>query len=78
MIFSADGAAFGGRADPLSSPADQQLLRILRSFAMWFWSAPEPPAPRTTGPFGSPKRNTHDGTPKGGPRHRRSRWSGVQ
>jgi riboflavin biosynthesis pyrimidine reductase len=34
MIFSADGAvAFGGRAGPLSCPVDQQLLRILRSFA---------------------------------------------
>lgn len=34
MIFSADGAAaFGGRAGPLSCPTDQQLLRILRSFA---------------------------------------------
>ncbi len=34
MIFSADGAAaFGGRAGPLSCPADQQLLRILRGFA---------------------------------------------
>ena len=31
MIFSADGAAaFGGRAGPLSSPVDQQLLKILR------------------------------------------------
>jgi riboflavin biosynthesis pyrimidine reductase len=34
MIFSADGAAaFGGRAGPLSSPVDQQLLKILRGFA---------------------------------------------
>jgi riboflavin biosynthesis pyrimidine reductase len=34
MIFSADGAAaFGGRAGPLSSQIDQQLLRILRGFA---------------------------------------------
>lgn len=34
MIFSADGAAaFGGRAGPLSSPIDQQLLASLRSFA---------------------------------------------
>jgi len=34
MIFSADGAAaFGGRAGPLSCPADQQLLRTLRGFA---------------------------------------------
>ena len=34
MIFSADGAAaFDGRAGPLSCPTDQQLLRILRSFA---------------------------------------------
>lgn len=34
MIFSADGAAaFGGRAGPLSCPADQHLLRILRGFA---------------------------------------------
>ncbi|CPR06999.1 pyrimidine reductase, riboflavin biosynthesis [Mycobacterium bohemicum DSM 44277] len=34
MIFSADGAAaFGGRAGPLSCPADQELLRILRGFA---------------------------------------------
>ena len=34
MIFSADGAAaFGGRAGPLSCPADQQLLGILRGFA---------------------------------------------
>ncbi len=34
MIFSADGAAaFGGRAGPLSCPADQQLLRMLRGFA---------------------------------------------
>jgi riboflavin biosynthesis pyrimidine reductase len=34
MIFSADGAAaFGGRAGPLSCPADQQLLKILRGFA---------------------------------------------
>jgi len=34
MIFSADGAAaFGGRAAPLSCPADQQLLKILRGFA---------------------------------------------
>lgn len=34
MIYSADGAAvFGGRAGPLSSQADQQLLKILRGFA---------------------------------------------
>jgi riboflavin biosynthesis pyrimidine reductase len=34
MIFSADGAAaFAGRAGPLSCPADQRLLRILRGFA---------------------------------------------
>jgi riboflavin biosynthesis pyrimidine reductase len=34
MIFSADGAAaFTGRAGPLSCPADQRLLRILRGFA---------------------------------------------
>ncbi len=34
MIFSADGAAaFGGRAGPLSSQSDQQLLKILRGFA---------------------------------------------
>ncbi len=34
MIFSADGAAaFGGRAGPLSSPADQRLLRELRGYA---------------------------------------------
>jgi riboflavin biosynthesis pyrimidine reductase len=34
MIFSADGAAtFGGRAGPLSSETDQQLLKILRGFA---------------------------------------------
>ncbi len=34
MIFSADGgAAFGGRAGPLSCPADQQLLRELRGYA---------------------------------------------
>jgi riboflavin biosynthesis pyrimidine reductase len=34
MIFSADGAAaFGGRAGPLSSPTDQQLLNILRGYA---------------------------------------------
>jgi riboflavin biosynthesis pyrimidine reductase len=34
MIFSADGAAaFGGRAGPLSCPTDQQLLKILRTFA---------------------------------------------
>lgn len=34
MIFSADGAAaFGGRAGPLSSPTDQQLLKTLRGFA---------------------------------------------
>jgi riboflavin biosynthesis pyrimidine reductase len=34
MIFSADGAAaFGGRAGPLSSQIDQQLLKILRGFA---------------------------------------------
>lgn len=34
MIFSADGAAaFGGRAGPLSCPADQNLLRDLRAFA---------------------------------------------
>lgn len=34
MIFSADGAAaFGGRAGPLSSESDQELLQILRGFA---------------------------------------------
>ncbi len=34
MIFSADGAAaFSGRAGPLSCPTDQQLLKMLRSFA---------------------------------------------
>jgi riboflavin biosynthesis pyrimidine reductase len=34
VIFSADGAAtFGGRAGPLSSETDQQLLKILRGFA---------------------------------------------
>ena len=34
MIYSADGAAvFGGRAGPLSSHTDQQLLKILRGFA---------------------------------------------
>jgi riboflavin biosynthesis pyrimidine reductase len=34
MIFSADGAAtFGGRAGPLSSETDQELLKILRGFA---------------------------------------------
>lgn len=34
MIFSADGAAaFGGRAGPLSSQIDQELLQILRGFA---------------------------------------------
>jgi riboflavin biosynthesis pyrimidine reductase len=34
MIYSADGAAvFGGRAGPLSSQTDQQLLKILRGFA---------------------------------------------
>lgn len=34
MIFSADGAAaFQGRAGPLSSPADQQLLLALRAYA---------------------------------------------
>jgi riboflavin biosynthesis pyrimidine reductase len=34
MIFSADGAAaFGGRAGPLSNPADQRLLRALRTHA---------------------------------------------
>jgi riboflavin biosynthesis pyrimidine reductase len=34
MIFSADGAAaFGGRAGPLSSAVDQQLLSVLRCFA---------------------------------------------
>jgi riboflavin biosynthesis pyrimidine reductase len=34
MIYSADGAAvFGGRAGPLSSQIDQQLLKILRGFA---------------------------------------------
>ena len=34
MIFSADGAAaFGGRAGPLSCPADQRLLLALRAYA---------------------------------------------
>ncbi len=34
MIFSADGAAaFGGRAGPLSCPADFQLLLALRAYA---------------------------------------------
>ena len=34
MIFSADGgAAFGGRAGPLSCPTDQQLLAALRAIA---------------------------------------------
>ncbi|ADT98045.1 pyrimidine reductase family protein [Mycolicibacterium gilvum] len=34
MIFSADGAAaFGGRAGPLSCPADYQLLLALRAYA---------------------------------------------
>lgn len=34
MIFSADGAAaFAGRAGPLSSAIDQELLKILRGFA---------------------------------------------
>ena len=34
MIYSADDAAvFGGRAGPLSSQTDQQLLKILRGFA---------------------------------------------
>ncbi len=34
MIYSADGAAvFGGRAGPLSSRTDQELLKTLRTFA---------------------------------------------